>query len=217
MGRTKALALLRSSLGSIVPTKTMIETDDEGEAIELVNVPRALLEQLLDRVDDLEAELSEYRDENEHDKATIRQDVNTAIEKANEATEREPAQTDESEPRDDSLTPFEQVLRAGEAGVIGHLTAKDERAQSIGKHFAQWASRAPNGLVIKDNLKNLLETATGENLYWRQVYRSCRALEEATNGAIEFTKHRRYGWILVAQPSFVNRISQLRSSSVPEG
>ena len=171
------------------------------------------------RIDQLEAENSRKDDEIERlsrDLASERARV-TELENKVEAVESDDAQSDESEPRDDSLTPFEQVLRAGEAGVIGHLTAKDERAQSIGKHFAQWASRAPNGLVIKDNLKNLLETATGENLYWRQVYRSCRALEEATNGAIEFTKHRRYGWILVAQPSFVNRISQLRSSSASTG
>ena len=174
------------------------------------------------RIEALEAENERKDDEIERlsrDLASERARV-TELENKVEAVESQSTESDESaesEPRDDSLTPFEQVLRAGEAGVIGHLTAKDERAQSIGKHFAKWASRAPNGLVIKDNLKSLLETATGENLYWRQVYRSCRALEEATNGAIEFTKHRRYGWILVAQPSFVNRISQLRSSSAGGG
>jgi cell division septum initiation protein DivIVA len=171
---------------------------------------------LRQRIRKLEAENENLREHNRR----IAKDLAGAkkrIEELEQGVQQEATESEESEPRDDSLTPFEQVLRAGEAGVIGHLTAKDERAQSIGKHFAQWASRAPNGLVIKDNLKNLLETATGENLYWRQVYRSCRALEEATNGAIEFTKHRRYGWILVAQPSFVNRIGQLRSSSVPKG
>ena len=191
---------------------TDIETDDTDEL-------REEIERLNERLAVVESENSRKDDEIERlsrDLASERARV-TELESKVEAVESDDAQSDESEPRDDSLTPFEQVLRAGEAGVIGHLTAKDERAQSIGKHFAQWASRAPNGLVIKDNLKNLLETATGENLYWRQVYRSCRALEEATNGAIEFTKHRRYGWILVAQPSFVSRISQLRSSSVPEG
>ena len=50
----------------------MSETD-------LVEVPQALLERLLDRVDDLEAELTQYRTENERDKATIRQDVHEAI------------------------------------------------------------------------------------------------------------------------------------------
>jgi cell division septum initiation protein DivIVA len=171
---------------------------------------------LRERIRKLEAENENLREHNRR----IAKDLAGAkkrIEELEQGVQQEATESEESEPRDDSLTPFEQVLRAGEAGVIGNLTAKDERAQSIGKHFAKWASRAPDGLVIKDNLKNLLETATGENLYWRQVYRSCRALEEATNGAIEFTKHRRYGWILVAQPSFVNRISQLRSSSAGGG
>ena len=71
---------------------------------------RALLERLLDRVDDLESELSEYRAENEYDKATIRQDVNEAIEKA-EATGPAPdAESGESTAQDDSMgTPMEQT------------------------------------------------------------------------------------------------------------
>ena len=52
---------------------------------DVVEVPRALLTRLLDRVDDLEAELTQYRSENERDKATIRQDVHEAIEKAEAA------------------------------------------------------------------------------------------------------------------------------------
>ena len=73
---------------------------------DLVEVPRALLERLLDRVDDLEAELTEYRTENERDKATIRQDVHQAVEKA-ESIGTKDAQSDELEARDDSVTPMD--------------------------------------------------------------------------------------------------------------
>ena len=177
------------------------DTTDEGEAIESVNVPRALLEQLLDRVDDLEERLSEYEAENEHDKATIRQDVNTAIEKANEATEREPAQTDESVPRDDSMLPMQRLIEAGEAGVLGHVTERVDRAKAIAENFAQWSKKTPNGLVIKDGLRDLLNAVTGERLAWSQVNRSCEALEEFTNGAIRFKRTRRHGNILIADSS----------------
>ena len=40
------------------------------------------------------------------------------------------------------------------------VTVSVKRAKAIAAHFGQWTSRTPNGLVIKDNLKNLLETAT---------------------------------------------------------
>ena len=77
---------------------------------DLVEVPRALLERLLNRVDDLETELTQYRTENERDKATIRQDVHEAIEKAEsgEAT-ADVAENDESAPSDDSMTPMERL------------------------------------------------------------------------------------------------------------
>jgi hypothetical protein len=192
------------------------DTTDEGDESELVNVPRKLLNRILDRVDDLEEELAEYRDENEHDKATIRQDVNEAIEKANEATEREPTESAESDDTGDeseSITPMERIIRAGESSVVADITASVRRAKAIGEHFGSWASRAPNGLVIKDNLKNLIETATGERLAWRQVYRACRALEEFTKGAIQFKKHRRHGWMLIAQPEIVARLGRVSSAS----
>ena len=157
------------------------------------------------------AELEEYRAENEHDKATIRQQV-TEVEQTDSSAD---AGSDESDAQSDSMgTPMEQVLRAGDAGVLGHVTASVERAITMAEHFSQWAGKAPNGLVIKDNLKTLLETATGERFAWNQVYRAAEALEDATNGAIEFTKHRRFGWILVADPQVVEKLS--RASSVGE-
>ena len=157
------------------------------------------------------AELEEYRAENEHDKATIRQQV-TEVEQTDSSAD---AESDDSDAQSDSMgTPMEQVLRAGDAGVLGHVTASVERAITMAEHFSQWAGKAPNGLVIKDNLKTLLETATGERFAWNQVYRAAEALEDATNGAIEFTKHRRFGWILVGDPQVVTNLSQ--ASSVGE-
>ena len=55
---------------------------------------------------------------------------------------------------------------------------------------------------------------TGERFAWNQVYRAAEALEDATNGAIEFKKHRRFGWILVGDPQVVKNLS--RASSVGE-
>ena len=180
----------------------------------LVEVPRALLERLLDRVDDLEAELTQYRTENERDKATIRQDVHEAIEKAEsgEAT-ADVAENDESSPSNDSMTPMERLLQLGEQGVMADVTASVRRAKAIASHFGQWASKTPNGLVIKANLKTLLQTATGEKLAWKQVYRAGRALEKFTKGAICFEKHRRHGWMLVAEPQVVTKLGRASSAS----
>jgi hypothetical protein len=195
----------------------MNETTDEGDESELVNVPRKLLNRVLDRMDNLEERLSEYEAENEHDKATIRQDVHEAIEKADEATEREPTESGESDDSGDeseSGTPMEQIIRAGESSVVANITASVRRAKAIGEHYLKWGTKPmKGGRVIKNNLKNLLETATGERLAWRQVYRACRALEEFTKGAIQFKKHRRHGWMLIAQPEIVARLGRVSSAS----
>jgi phosphosulfolactate synthase (CoM biosynthesis protein A) len=183
----------------------MSETD-------LVEVPRALLERLLDRVDDLEAELTQYRTENERDKATIRQDVHEAIEKAEHDNETAAAESDESASRDESMTPMERILRAGAEGVMIDVTASVRRAKAIAEHFRQWAQKTPNGLVINEGLKTLVETATGEHLFWKQIERAGHALEKFTKGAIQFKKTRRHGWTLVAEPAFATQLGRVSSA-----
>jgi len=113
------------------------------------------------------------------------------------------------------MTPMERLVRLGEESIMTNVTASVRRAKAIATHFGQWASRTPNGLVVKDNLKNLLETAVDERLAWKQVYRAARALEKFTKGAIRFEKHRRHGWMLVAEPAIVSRLG--RASSANEG
>jgi len=176
------------------------DTTDEGDESELVNVPRKLLNRVLDRVDDLEERLSEYEAENEHDKATIRQDVNTAIEKADEATSSEPAESVESDESGSKGTPMQQLIEAGEAGVLGSVTPSIRRAKAMAENFEQWATKTPAGLVISNGLKKLVETATGERLFWKQIERACEALAETSKGTIAFKNHSKKGWMLVAQP-----------------
>jgi septal ring factor EnvC (AmiA/AmiB activator) len=172
---------------------------------ETVNVRKDLLNRLLNELHELKSELAEYRDENERDKATIRKDVHEAMEKANtaaerESAEREPAESDESGSGDVSTTPMQQLLEAGEDGVLGDVTARVDRARVIAENFGQWATKTPNGLVIRDGLKNLIEAVTGERLAWSQVNRAREALAEFTNGAIGLKKTRKHGWVLIAQP-----------------
>lgn len=158
-----------------------------------VSVARALLERLLDRVEELEAELKEYRVENERDKATIRKEVSKAVEA--EPSEAEPETSDSHE-----MLPIERLARFGEDhAVVADVTASVKRATAIFEHFRGWASKTPRGYVVKDNLKSLLETATGEQLAWKQVYRACRKLEQWSKEQFRFEKHRRHGWMIVAE------------------
>ena len=155
------------------------------------------------------AELEDYRAENEHDKATIRKQV-TEVEETSSAAD---AESDESGTQSESTTPMERLLHLGEQGVMIDVTASVKRAKAIAAHFGQWASRTPKGLVIKDNLKTLLRTATGEKLAWKQVYRAARALEKFTKGAIRFEKHRWHGWMLIAEPQVVSRFGRASSAN----
>ena len=194
MSATGDVAALREEIADL---KSVIE--EQANRIDLLLKERTQDRQRI-------AELEDYRAENEHDKATIRQQV-TSTEQA------DGAESDESDARDDSMTPMERLVRLGEESIMTNVTASVRRAEAIATHFGQWASRTPNGLVVKDNLKNLLETATSERLAWKQVYRAARALEKFTKGAIRFEKHRRHGWMLVAEPAIVSRLGRVSSAN----
>jgi chromosome segregation ATPase len=201
------VAALREQINDLQQTVTeqaaIIErqtdtTDEQAERID-----RLLQERAEDRkrITELEEELSEYRENNEHDKATIRQQVSSSQSAGGESDES-------GAESDGSMTPMERLLEMGEAGVAATVTASVERAKAIAAHFGQWASKTPKGLVVKANLKTLLETAAEERLAWKQVYRAARTLEKFTKGAIRFEKHRRHGWMLVAEPGIVSQLGQ---------
>lgn len=172
---------------------------------ETVEVRKALLERLLDRVDDLEAELREYRAENERDKAHIRREVTEAVE------ESERSEPGEDRKENEGMLPIERLAKFGEdSTVIADVTASVKRARAIFQHFKQWSSKTPSGYVVKGNLKSLLETATGESLYWKQVHRACKKLEQWSKGVFEFKKTRKHGWIVVVES--LERMSSARTS-----
>ena len=95
------------------------------------------------------------------------------------------------------LTPIERVsvMDAEDTGI--DMTPSIERAVTIFDHWEEWSEKAPKGRVLRDGLKTLLRTATGEQLAWRQVYRAAEALEELSKGRIQFIHHNRHGKMLI--------------------
>lgn len=106
--------------------------------------------------------------------------------------------------QDSEMLPIERIARLKgsddkDESPFADTTPSVDRAVAIFEHFREWSTKAPSGRVIKSNLKNLIGTATGESLAWKQVYRACRKLEEWSKGAIQFIQHDRHGWILVQE------------------
>ena len=100
------------------------------------------------------------------------------------------------------LTPIERVSKMDAEDTGIDMTPSIERAVSIFDHWQEWSDKTPKGRVLKNDLKTLLRTATGEQLAWRQAYRAAEALEELSKGRIEFINHDRHGKMLIeAQPA----------------
>ncbi|MFC4990592.1 hypothetical protein [Saliphagus infecundisoli] len=156
-------------------------TDEQSEEIHL----------LRREAQELRKELATYREENEKDKASIRQRVNEI--------EEDQSNSDSDSAHNEDLTPIERISLLGAEDTGLHVTQSVERAVTIYENFDQWAHRTPKGLVLKDGLRTLLQTARDETLAWKQVNRAANALEELSKGAIEFKKHRRHGNILVKE------------------
>ena len=139
-------------------------------------------------------------------------DIESQLADLEENTPTSASQNDESSTHDVELTPIERVAKLGSDGTGIEVTPSIERAVAIYEHWDEWAKKTPKGQVLKDGLKTLLRTATGENLAWRQVYRAAEALEELSKGRIKFFHHDRHGKMLLAPPSETER--ECHSSSV---
>ena len=178
---------------------TMSETENLRERVAALEADNERKDEEIDR---LHKELASERARTTELEETVESQRQTINEQADriDHLESSTAQSGEMSDTDDSLTPMQQVMEAGEAGVLGHVTSSVRRAKAIVEHFGQWATRSPNGLVIRDNLRDLLSTAVGERLQWTQVNRACEALAEFTNGTIAFTKTRKHGNVLIARP-----------------
>lgn len=102
---------------------------------------------------------------------------------------------------DDETTTLDRIADDDTENPAGvQIGPSVERAAAVMKNWENWSKKAPKGRNIRDGLKTLLETATGESLAWRQVYRACKKVEQLTKGKIVFTKTEKHGWMLL-QPN----------------
>jgi uncharacterized protein (UPF0335 family) len=95
------------------------------------------------------------------------------------------------------MTPIERVSKMDAEDTGIDVTPSIERAVVIFDHWKEWSEKTPKGRVLKNDLKTLLRTATGEKLAWRQAYRAAEALDELSKNQIEFFDHKRHGKMLI--------------------
>lgn len=121
-----------------------------------------------------------------------------------ELTEVRSTESGTSDPQGESTettTPLEDIADDEKEDPPGvQVGPSVTRAAAIMSNWETWSKQAPKGRTIRDGLKQLIETATGESLAWKQVYRACRKVEQLTKGKIVLARTKRHGNVLL-QPS----------------
>jgi myosin heavy subunit len=166
---------------------------------------RASHEQLAERVEEAEAERDELRERIDRADASRGHIIEDIVDVEEQLTEVEAGSagskggddTAETTAQQSEMTPIERISKMDAEDTGIDMTPSIERAVSMFDHWHEWSQKTPKGRVLKDGLKTLLRTATGESLAWRQVYRACEALEELSKGRIEFIHHSRHGKMLI--------------------
>lgn len=144
----------------------------------------ALAEALQKRVTNIKAEFKEYREQNELDKARIRQDI-TAL------TEEEDEEDEESESTPSGETVMEQIVSYSEEAVQQHLTANERRARFIAKDITDYAKKAPAGFVITSTtIRKIVKAVEGKRPHTQTVTRIIDFLEDFGEGQITVQKRR---------------------------
>ena len=111
------------------------------------------------------------------------------------------------------MTPIERLSTMDTQDTGIDVTPSIERAVTIFDHWKEWSDKTPKGRVLKNDLKTLLRTATGEKLAWRQAYRAAEALDELSKGQIEFIHHKRHGKMLIEAAPARSKNDDCHSSS----
>lgn len=159
-------------------------------------------------IDEQAEEIDELREEVERAEASRGHIIDDVIDveeqladvEAGSAGSKGGGEASETTIQDADMTPIERLskMEAEDTGI--DVTPSIERAVTIFDHWDEWSDKTPKGRVLKNDLKKLLRTATGEKLAWRQAYRAAEALEELSKGQIQFINHSRHGKMLI-QPS----------------
>jgi len=186
----------------------------------------SIVEQLVDRVADLEQEKADLEDrvaDLEQEKADLEDrvadleeqtarsraedrqrltDVESRLEDVEEGdiTDETPTPQADTNASTEPLTPIERLSESGDStDVTTNVTASVRRAVTLFENLPDWGSSTPKGRVLKpsDRPKQLLEAATDESLAWTQYYRAAEALERLSKGAVTFFDHRKHGKTVV--------------------
>lgn len=154
----------------------------------------SLIDALQKKVNHLEEELTEYREENERDKASIRQKVSNADE-GDDSPDTNPNGDDRTTTDETPLT----RLLDDPSGSAVRITKSVGRALTIAGNLDQWSDKIQGKRVLRDGLKDLLSATEHDRLKWKQAHRAAHKLAELTNGKVEFKKTNRHGRILVVE------------------
>lgn len=112
-------------------------------------------------------------------------DVQSEVEEIHDGGVAEEDSTQNS--LDEDASPIERLDRNEDLAE----SASDVRALSIYRHIDEWSRKTPNGRIIRtgqENLKNLLDASLPDDdvSSWKQVYRACEALEDLSDGHVDF-------------------------------
>jgi uncharacterized coiled-coil protein SlyX len=191
-----------------------------SELVEIVVEQQQQIEELTEQVGDLREELGQDDEEDQDDSEDVDEQVadNTAridalsnglsnandeIEQLRDDTEQiedvledvNPTPDDGETTLHDTLTPIER-LTGDEIDVEDvSSSASVNRAVTLFEHIQDWGKKTPKGIVLRptDSPLALLEAATGEDLCWKQYYRTAETLERLSKGAVTFFDSDRHG------------------------
>ena len=176
----------------------------KDDLAEIVLDQAAVIDELSDRVDQLESKVEDNTDQIDqeqqrrsaeiegcHNRIT---EVENTVEEADINDENPTPEGPTTTIQPDDLTPIEQLSQADDIDEVTDSQSV-RRAVSLFKNLSDWGSRTPKGIVLKpaDNPLKLLEADQDESLAWKQYYRAAEALERLSEGSVTFFDSDRHG------------------------
>jgi len=212
---TDALA----SLGADEDTLSTVTTAGD-ELVETVTDEQDRREELEERVNTLEAELTAERETRAKEAAEDRKrlhDLETQIDagliEPDEASTGDDTAAVDTPPGPSTPqvqppeTPLEDVIRIPEHLVESNLTANQRRARFVATDIHEYTQRVPAGRAIKSSeLRRVLTAGADTRIYTQTVSRVIEFLDELGGEDVQVRESKQGERVVVFDEAFVNRV-----------
>ena len=195
---------------------SVYDDDVIEQLINRIDELEATVDEQADTIDDLEEQLSEHQQHSGKERAELNQRVSD-VEADSDGGEGETSPSDGKGVDDDS-TPLERICALPEHVVSDNLTANQQRARSVARRIDEYGKSVPAGIAITSSrIKRVLTAQEDSTIHRQTVKRVANFLEKFGDGSVKIKETRGGKTTVVFDEKLVDDVTAVVTDNTDSG